>query len=182
MKKLKSKAGMTLVEMLVSLLIMVALVVGMGPCMDTASKIYRDASFESDSAMLERIVNNAMGDVLRYSEQIRTESLTDYAGVPLSGDVEFVFTSYDYRIQDAYFYLPVDADGSAHGILQMKNLRNGTIMDLVNSGAYPDLQLSDLTVSYDESTHIFEIAYTISSISDSSKTRDVQYVVRLMND
>lgn len=180
MKKLKNKAGMTLVEMLASLLILVFLVVGMGPSMDTATRIYGEATFESDSAMLARIVNNAMGDVLRYSRQIRDgENLVDYAGIPLPGDVTFVFTSYDYRIQDAYFSLPVDAEGRSQGVVQMRNLRNGSIVDLVNTGAYPDLQLKDLSVVYD-GDGLFTITYTIVS-TKMDKTRDVTHIVRLMN-
>lgn len=177
MKKLKSKAGMTLVEMLVSLLILVFLVVGMGPGMETASRIYQDATFESDSAMLARIVNNAMGDILRYADRVDT---TDQEGNALPDGVPFVFTSYDYRIQDGYFYIPTQAGSGTNGILQMKNLRNGSIVDLVNTGAYPDLQLSDLTVYYDGDS-LFIISYTISSTANPAKIRQIQHVVRLMN-
>ena len=179
MKKLKSKAGITLIEMMVSLLILVFLVVGMGPGMETASRIYREATFETDSGMLARIINNAMGDILRYAEDVDTEK--NWKNDPHPPEIPFVFTSYDYRIQDAYFYLPEDANGNAKGVLQMKNLRNGSIVDLVNTGAYPDLQLSGLEVVFDKDNGIFTIRYIISSISDPAKTRDISHVVRLMN-
>ena len=174
MKKLKSKAGLTLVETIVSLLILVFMVIGMGPSMDTAAHIYKDANFEADSSMLSSIVNNAMGDVLRFAEKIDT---TDMNGRDLPEDIPFVFTSYDYRIQDGYFCLPTDETG----ILQMKNLRNGSSIDLVNTGAYPDLKVSNLAIVYDQRKGVFTITYQISSISDTSNVRDITYIVRRLS-
>ena len=173
MKKLKNKAGLTLLEMLVSLLILVFIVVAMGPGMQTAAKLYQESTFESDSAILSGIINNTMGDLLRYAEKIDTKDLEGYA---LPSTIPFVFTSYDYRIQDGYFYIPTDGTG----FLQMKNLRNGSIVDLVNNGAYPNLQISNLTLSFDGHS-LVQISYRISSLTDPAKTRDIEHIVRLMN-
>lgn len=178
MKKLKRKSGLTLIEMIISILILVFMVIGIGPGMDTAAKIYRESTFDTDSAMLADVINNTMGDILRYAEDVDTKDLN---GHDLPASIPFVFTSYDYRIQDGYFYVPTEETG----ILQMKNLRNGSIVDLVNTGIYPDLQISDLQVALVEDDNyskiLVTISYKISSISDPDRSRDIQSIVRLMN-
>ena len=173
MKKLKSKAGLTLIEMIISILILVFMVIGMGPGMDTAARIYREATFETDTAMLADVINNTMGDILRYAEDI---DLKDLNGNPLPASIPFVFTSYDYRIQDGYFYIPTEETG----ILQMKNLRNGSVVDLVNTGVYPDLQISELHIDLEDNI-LVRISYKISSLSDPNRFREIQSIVRLMN-
>ena len=68
MKKLASKSGLTLIEMLVTILILVFLVLGIGTCMDSALNIYDEAKFESNSASMANIVNTSLADILRYSD------------------------------------------------------------------------------------------------------------------
>lgn len=186
MKRQRKNAGFTLIEMLVALLIMVMLVMGMGVGMDAGSRIYRDATFEADSATLAGILNTSLGDILRYSINVKEIDPED-EGVEDSS-VSFVFTSLDYGIQDAYFYTPMNEDGTSKGVLQMKNLRNNRVVDLVNTGAYPELLVSDFQITYSPRIApgieggFFEISYTISSATDPEKTREVQSIVRLMND
>lgn len=182
MKRQRKNAGFTLIEMLVALLIMVMLVMGMGVGMDAGSRIYRDATFEADSATLAGILNTSLGDILRYSINVREPSASEAEGIEDS-NVTFVFTSLDYGIQDAYFY-----ESTTTGALQMKNLRNAKTVELVNTGAYPDLKVSGFRISYSPRVNpgieggYFEISYTISSATDPEKTREVQSIVRLMND
>lgn len=194
MTKQKKNAGFTLIEMLVALLIMVFLVLGMGVGMDAGSRIYRDANFESDSATLAGILNTSLGDILRYSINVKeTDPVPagtdeETAAQIAEDDVDFVFTSLDYGIQDAYFYTPIGDDGTVKGVLQMKNLRNNKVVELVNSGAYPELVVSNFSITYSPRVApgveggYFEISYIISSASDSEKTREVSTIVRLMND
>lgn len=196
MRKMKNKAGFSLIEMLVALLIMVFLIMGMGVGMDTGSRIYRDASFESDSATLAGILNTSLGDILRYSIDVKENTedpataLKDVSGtVYTKEEVPFVFTSLDYGIQDAYFHIPLNvADGTSSGVLQMKNLRTNIAVELVNSGAYPDLLVSEFNISYKPRQNpgieggYFTITYKITSASDPDKVREVESIVRLMND
>ncbi len=187
MEKKKSNGGFTLVELLCTLLIMVLLVMGMGVGMEAGSRIYRDATFESDSATLAGILNTNLGDILRYSTWVHTANEAEQGKID-NPKVNFLFTSLDYGIQDAYFDTPISLDGTSTGVLQMKNIRNGNVVELVNSGAYPDLMITNFSITYTPRVapgiyggH-FEIKYDILSESDPDKVRNVQTIVRLMND
>lgn len=193
MKKLKSKAGLTLMEMMAALLVMVLLVVGMGTGMDAGMRVYRDSQFESDSAALADILNTSMGDLLRYAENVKATTATP-------DGIEFIFTNTEYGIMDGYFQMSDQT--ASKGMIQLKNLRGDTVTDLVNAGAYPDLSISDLHVIYvapdateltytdksgtEKTTAVsrggfFYVSYTVKSEIDTAKTRDVETVVRQMN-
>lgn len=199
MKKLFGRSGFSLIEMMAALLVMVLLVVAMGTCMNGGMKVYRDATFEADSGSMAGIINTSLGDILRYSENIRINHGTQ--GNPSDGFVDsdggyitkesvgFVFTNFEYGIQNAYFYLP--QNGDEKGILLMKSLNKAKEPELVNAGAYPNLMISEFDITYvprglDDQGRpgrggYFMIEYVITSKDDSAKTREVETIVRLMN-
>lgn len=191
MKKLTSKGGFTLIEMLATLLILVFLVLGIGTGMDSALRIYDEARFESNSAAMANIVNTSLGDILRYSENLTTpgdEGFLDSSNTKVP-DVEFVFTNYEYAVRDAYFSLK-NSSNTTDGILRMRNLRDGNVIELVNTGAYPDLKIGNFNITYnakgsdDNGNPIggyFDVTYKVYSTKDESLTRDVSYIVRCMN-
>lgn len=194
MKKMRTKAGFTLMELLVALLILVLLVMGIGVGMDAGLHIYREATFEADSATLAGILNTNLGDILRYSQNVREnpDTFRDAEGNTLTKEeVGFVFTNLEYGIQDAYFYTPILDDNSSMGVLQMKNLKNLSVVELVNSGAYPNLVISNFKITYVAPGATvngavvrggyFNITYTIYNENDTSLSRNVEYIVRLMN-
>ncbi len=189
MKKLKSKGGFTLVEMLATILILVFLILGIGTGMDSALTIYNEAKFEANSASMADIVNTSLGDILRYA-YIRTPNEGESYFIDITNtkvpDVEFVFTNYEYGVRDAYFYLDKDrADGD--GVLRLKNLNDSKEVELVNTGAYPKLRITDFSISYvpaqtnSANGGYYEINYTVASTVDSTLTKEVSYVVRSMN-
>ena len=138
MKKYFNRSGFTLIEVMTALLITVMLVVAMGTSMSAGMRIYKDATFESDSASMAGILNTALGDILRYSEDVKVNQGT--ASNPQAGfidsdgqyivreQVAFVFTNMEYGIRDAYFYIPTVSGSENEGILQMKNLKNSNIV------------------------------------------------------
>lgn len=190
MKKLKNQSGFTLIELLVALVILICLVIGIGVGMDAGSRIYSDAIFEADSANLAGILNTAVGDILRYSEGVQenTDKLEDSVGGYVMKDTApFVFTSYDYGIQNAYF-----VTNSTTGVVQLKNLNNEHTVELINTGAYPDLMIKDFKVTYEKAVKdattgavtsggYFIATYEIHSTTDTDKVRNVEYIVRRMN-
>jgi len=202
MRKLANNSGMTLIELLAALAILVVLVMGMGATMDAGVQVYQEAIFESDSAALAGILNSSLGDILRYSTEIDinegTEADLTHAFVDSSGtyilkdQVGFVFTNYEYGIRDAYFYTPVFADNTSKGVLQMRNLKNPNIVELVNSGAYPDLVVSNFKIicqmkdvpgsANEKSIEYFTVTYDIFHESNPELSRKVSTVIRLMNE
>lgn len=203
MKKLLNKKGFTLIELLATMVIMLLVLSAIGVGMDGASRMYEDATFAADSSNLAGILNSALGDILRYSRDVHTTTETDYPYVQQVGadhvfvdstsarvpDVDFVFTSIEYGIQDAYFYTPIDENDEFLGVLQLKNLRNVKTTELVNAGAYPNLGITNFTITYtptsDSSTTVggayFKIEYKIYSLTDPTKTKDVECIVRMLN-
>ena len=199
MKKLFNRSGFSLIEMMATLVILVVLVVAMGTGMTSGMKIYKDATFEADSGSMSGIVNTSLGDILRYSENVRINEGTisnpsagfvDSDGAFITREsVGFVFTNYEYGVQNAYFHL--SQGGDEEGILQIRSLNNAREPELVNTGAYPDLMITDFEIIYvprgldSEGSPgrggYFLINYVITSRSDASKTREVETVVRLMN-
>lgn len=192
MKKLQCRSGMTLMEMLASLLILTLLVTAMGTSMESTRRIYREAAFETDSAALASIVNTALGDVLRYAEDIRPPEAVDAAGNPVDAGVGFVFTNRDYGLHDVYFQTRTGDDDTG-GILTLRSLRleEGTQRiqetELVNSGAYPNLEITNFTATYTKSGaegkrggYVY-ITYTIRNCTDPSQTRETESIVRLLN-
>ena len=194
MKKLKTNGGFTLIEMLAALLILVLLVVGMGYAMESASRVYEASTFEAQSGSLSGILNTALGDVLRYSYVVNENpgTVEDSAGNHISkANVGFFFTSLDYGIRDGYFYTPKQPDGTYQGVLQMKNLHDSNVVELVNSGAYPNMAVSNFKITYvapgasvgGETVRggYFDISYTIFDRYHDSRSRNVSCIVRRMN-
>lgn len=186
MEKTRKNAGFSLIELICTMLILVLLVMGIGVGMDAGSSIYRDATFEADSATLAGILNTTISDVLRYSMVSETEGMRNLPEGMTSYDLPYVYTNLEYGVQRAYFAIHQYSDGTS--VLRMINLKDSKSVDLVNTGAYPELGISNFVVSYipRRSTGVeggyFEVSYEIHSAIDSSKKREVELIVRLMND
>ena len=194
--KARAKRGFSLLEMMVALAILVFIVLGVGVGMDAGIDIYKEAIFEADSASMAGIVNSNLGDILRYSTRVTVNdgsNLLDASGVKIPKEsLGFVFTSADYGIKDAYFYTPEQGD-TTKGVLRLTNLKEDKDMELVNTGAYPDLYIANFRITYYElgTTSVtngglgrggyFEVTYDIFSTKDETMTRSVSTVVRLMN-
>ena len=167
MKKLKQRAGFTLIETMMALMILVLMVVGMQALISSSVRIYSDAIFESDSASLSGILNTTMGDVLRYSEEVTANP----------ADGSYRFTNYSYGVKDGYFFID-DTDNK--GTVQLKNDHNSNIKELVTTGSYPHLEISEFQI-VPESENCFRIEYKILDKENSRHSRDVKYAVRVLN-
>ena len=192
MKGLKNKKGMTLIEMLVTLVILVFLVVGVGTCMSSAIRIYDESTFEADSETLAGIVNTTMSDVLRFAKVRDDGNYIDYDGTKRS-DLTYVFSSGEYAVSEAYFTIS-ETDDRTNGVIQLGTLKNEDKRELINTGAYPNLTIDESTFSVryvKENEHneegnelrsgYFEISYDIHSSVKPEVTKHIDHVVRVMN-
>lgn len=182
----RAKAGFTMIELLVSVVIMVFLAIGMGAGMDSGSKVHRDASFETDSAMLADTLNSALGDLFRYSKDIRknTDVFQDSLGNQHNHYyVPFVFTNLEYGVQDGYLTMDTDADGK----IQIRNLKNSDCFYLVNAGAYSNLRITDFHLDYVSPTEDtggntgYVVASYVIHNANNTLSKEISTVIRFMN-
>lgn len=168
MKKRRSSGGFTLMEVLVSMLILTFLIIGMGPGMKTALSVYRESTFQSGSTALIGTLNATLEDVLRYAEDIE----------PLTGESETVvrFTNLDYGLQGAHFLCWEATDTDAPTVVTVKDSRGER--SLLPAGSYTDMTVTAFDIQYNNG--VFTVEYTIKStmVSDS---RDVTLTVAPLN-
>ncbi len=184
MKRLQSKAGFSLMELLVTMLILLLLTAGIGYSMDVGSKIYRESVFESHSALLAETLNTSLNDILGNSTKAWVLEAAEKEKYPES--VDFAFSNSDYGATNAY--LAVD---EGRQILKIFNPDSVEEKELVNTGTYPDLEIENFQIQfYPRDTSktgtqqyggYFTISYTIKSTNHTSLTRQVQTVVRRLN-
>lgn len=166
MKKLKRSAGLTLLELLASLLVTVLLVVAMGTGMDAALGSYRESLFASNSAALESIVNTALGDVLRHARNVEV------------CEEGIRFTNGEYGLGKGSILVE-------EGRLRIFDSR-GCVVELANSGVYGGLEIGDFEMVYaapgteGKRGGYFRICYTIKS-ADGARERQSELVVRVLN-
>lgn len=197
MKKLKNKAGFTLMEMLVSIFVLVLLVMGIGTSMDSGLQVYKTSNLNANSGILADIINTSLDDLLRYAEvQVVDSTKPTYDAKGAEG-IGFLFTSRDFGMIGARFVLE-------DGILKMQGRagEDGTLpaaVELVNGGSYSDLKITQFSITYVpkgstmtvtrtdgrvyNSTEggFFFVDYDIQNQLDKTQVRSVQTVVRLLN-
>lgn len=166
MKKIGNRGGFTLMEVLVSMLILTFLVVGMGPGMKTALSVYQESTFQSSSTALTGTLNATLEDVLRYGEDIE-----------VAADGTVTFTNLDYGLQGAQFLCWDNKnDPNAPSVVTVKDRRGEKV--LLPEGSYPNMEITAFGIKYDNG--VFTVTYTIEStvVSDS---RDVTLTVAALN-
>jgi len=171
----RTKSGFTLIEMLVAIAVIVLLIIGIGAGVNAGLKAYKESIFESNCGTLSEILNTTIGDALRYSEDVSGENSS------------FTFTNYDYNVKACYFTIK-DIDNRSGGYVYMTNGVTGEKainVPIVNDGAYADdLMVTSLVITShksDNGGYYFDIAYTITSISDSNLSHDYTLRVRQAN-
>lgn len=166
MKKLRSGGGFTLMEVLISILILTFLIIGMGPGMKTALSVYRESTFQSASAALVGTLDATLEDILRYAEDIEVDE-----------DGIVTFTNYDYGLQNAQFLCWNEDSSDAPTVVTLMDGRGG-MQALLSAGSYPNMTISAFDIRFENG--VFAIAYTISGtmVSDS---REVSLTIAPLN-
>lgn len=161
MKKLKSKKGFTLIEMLACTVTLVLITLICTTGMNMATKSYNESMFESNSQKLEYIVNLAMGDILRYSRDITVDG----------GEISF--TNDVYGVSEGGLKL----DGDGYFVL-VRNKELSTEAWLVSTMNYVDgIYITDFTLNYDTATCIYTGSYKIKS-NLTSQERLVEFTYK----
>ena len=182
-QKLKSNSGMTLIEMLASVIIVALLAVGMNAGMSAGLRVFSEASSEARISALSSNINTTLTDMLRYAE---VREVTE------GGTTRHVVTNLEYGLRDAYF-------GVDEGVVKIYFwTKNGTLTNktkaLVNSGYYyassagvnsenpPDFIVKDFSVTpvKDAKGAYFSINYTVVNAGDETKFRTIESAVRSM--
>lgn len=169
MKKLRSGGGFTLMEVLVSMLILTFLVIGMGPGMKTAMTVYQESTFQSSSTALIGTMNATLGDVLRYAEDVEPGE-----------DGAFTFTNTDYGLQNVSL---VGSNGTENGVFTRKEVKNSepVYKSLLPEDSYPNMKITAFSVTYD-GTGLFTVRYIIeSTVKSDLKTDLITHTIALLN-
>ena len=154
MKKIKSKKGFTLVEMLACI---IALLLLTGICTmgtNMALNSYNRSMFESDSQMLESTLDMYLGDILRHSTlELETQALEN-------GNKKIKnLTNMSYGIYQGM--IGVSDDGR---FCVYKTPTDTTGVLLLNENVYTKtLKISDFKLEYNEVGQYVEGSYTIES-------------------
>ena len=172
-KKLFSRKGMTLIEMLASILIIALLVTGMSTGMSVGLRVYNTSAFETSSASLASNINTTLSDILRYS--------SNYKEYRWPGAPDFSISNEEYGMVNCYFKV-VDGVLQVHYMPDMSG-QTRSPKAVVNSGSYDNLEVKNFTITprSDRKGDYFEISYRIVSTVDSTATKDVKAIVRMIN-
>ena len=190
MKKCKEKAGLTLIETLVAVSVLVFLILGIDMVMNGALRSYRESVFQSDSAILSGIINTAIGNELLISDEVHAPTSED----PV--DADFILHNAEQITEswedDEYFHLIVQGRPDCYirqndsGRLELIILKDGyEPQGLVSTGAYPDLKITSFESEYvteeddPQKGGYVHVTYTIESTTLENHTRSEEYFYRL---
>lgn len=182
--KITQKAGMTLMEMLVSMLVLVLLTAGINIAMTAGTHAYHEISSNTRISTLAANINTALTDILRYSDVKLVEAV----------ETDYVITNLEYGIRDAYIgcdengFLKIYFWSDSGFPKEAKSLVNSGYYFAASSGANsgnpPDFAVkSDLQIFpyTDARGTYFKIKYTIVNTVDSTQYRQIDTIVRLAN-
>lgn len=173
-RKLKDSGGLTFVEMLCAVCILVLLCLMMNTCLGMAVKSYRNITAESEAELLVSSISDALADKLRYCVVTETPGAEGAApAYPLSiGDVE------------------VDAAGqvTVGGKSLLPNAAYGAYDQFSMSyiGRYSVEQAEDSDgskiplVTFDPSANSFTVRFNVKD-EEVGITREADFTVRCLN-
>lgn len=182
--KITQKSGMTLMEMLISLLVLMLLTAGINTAMAAGTRAYHALSSYTRISVLASNINTALTDILRYSDVNLVEA----------DETDYIITNMEYGIRDAYFgcdengFLKIYFLTDSASPKEAKSLVNPGYYFAASSGANsgnpPDFAVkNDLQIIPHTDTRgtYFEIKYTIVNTVDSTQYRQIDTIVRLAN-
>lgn len=181
MRKLASKKGFTLVEMLacVITLLLVSMICSTG--MNFALNVYQESVFESENQMLESTLNLYLGDILRHAAGVNTESVPISAAEP---EVKRVtsFTNAGYQIYEGYIEVSTRSGNDGGRFMICPKVGNESI-PIVNRSVYGNnMYVTDFVLGYNENTGMFYGTYKIKSSISDEFSKECTFVYRTIAD
>lgn len=168
--KLRSQAGLTLSEMLVTLLLLVLVLSGVATGLKASFDAYQDSVRLSDALMLSSTLSEAIMDEFRYAGDVETETVSEGGGTrenvvsytSLSFGERQIMTVRKEASGDPGGYLVIAPKGTTESELASR----GKL--LVGTGAYArHLRVKDLTLTYEPGTAtdnpLITVSYTVCS-------------------
>jgi hypothetical protein len=93
--------------------------------------------------------------------------------------VDMLFSNSEYGATNAYIFVNDNSTNEDANPVQFKNVSNGKVKDVLNIGAYPNLGVKDLEITY--TNGVFNIEYTIYSTKDANSELKVKDAVSMLN-
>ena len=207
MKKLKQKSGLTLVETLAALMVLVFLSVGINTAMNSASRVYSGSTYLSESSTLSGILNSTITDLIHQATTIYRPTdagvvndgyaenghFIDADGNRFQEDPNYAFSITMKEVQYAFFE-SFSQEGDPRQFVRMHYVRPvqvtvestgelewHEVKEFLNTGAYPELTIRNFHCEYLEDDGCFHITYQIASISDENKSTPYEFYVRPLN-
>ena len=159
-KKLASRKGLTLVELLAAIMILALIGVGMATGMTAATQTYERSVFSSETLVLQDTINTTLGDYLRYASGVVDDSGAVTVASEEYGTGTFVTGKGGAVFTPGAGYLYFDAGGK-------KAL-------VVNSGAYTDLAVKNFVITYAPDTGVFHVTYQLQKKGGEGVAVDCQ--------
>lgn len=170
MKRQRNRRGFTLAETLAALVIVVLLAMSVQMGTMTALRTRTASRFQSESEILAATLNSALGDMLHYAtcaKYIATSGLV-YINNPGYGIVNGQILTKDGRL-----YVNATTGLSASD-------PNATLLTLTGAGAYTDLTVDSLEMSYSWQDCLFSGSYVIHGPENAQKK--IEFTFRALNE
>ena len=165
MRKVKSKKGFTLVEMLVCVLTLLLVGAICATGTGISIKSYQESRFESDSQMLQSSIDMIFSDILRYATEVNTDS-----GV--------VFTNKEYDIANGTVLIAAAGDNGENRFVIKKNPTTAESLMLGDNVYAGNLEVSDFELSYNSTTGVFSGSYKIKSTIMNDAVKNCEFTFR----
>lgn len=174
--KLRSRRGLTLTEVLVSLALTGILAAGISTGVSATGPVLEKSLALSESQLLlDSLVKGISGE-LRYASDV-TSTLTGgepvlslEAGQVVTGKAGFTYTSAEYGL-GAFLYT-VENDGGGEERIHI--IVSGDGYDFLGSGAYSNLGARLNKLEYDEANKIFDVQIEIVFPNGTTQAHEFQ--------
>lgn len=174
MKKIINNSGMTLVELLAATLIMLLVSMGMVAGISLSNKEFITSIRQSEAQEIYSTLSNLITNELRYTTMIKYKNGSN-------SEVES-FYSVTYAIKDDITSLVSldedDKETNDYGYLAFGH--NGSYNKILGASSYPNNLGAKVSITYKETSKLFEVELDIGTIGGSSITKK-KFSVRSVN-